>query len=78
MVRVRGFVEDRKASEVDVNDDISPTDDLHVQSPLLFIIIKDRRKCLECSGSSLRILLFLGQREHADIVNCSKVFGYLG
>lgn len=78
MGRVPGFVEDCEASKVDVNDDIPPTEDLRVQSPLLFIVVENGRKRLELDGSSLRILLFLGQREHTNIVNWSKVLGYLG
>lgn len=73
MGRVPGFVEDREAPEVDVNNDISPTEDFRVQSPLLFIVIEDGRKCLECNRSCLRILLFLSQREHTNVVNCSEV-----
>ena len=59
MRRAPGLVENGEAPEVDVDDDISSTEDLSLQSPLFFVVVEDGRRCRECDCSSLGVLLFL-------------------
>ena len=70
--RVSWLVENGEVSEMGVNDDISATDVFGLQSPLFFIVIEDRRKISKYEGSSLRVLVTLGQRLDSNIVGRSK------